>query len=304
MKKIKIGIPRAFLYYRYGVLWKTFFTTLGCKIILSPETNEDIITLGKNNTIDESCLSYKIYIGHVIYLKNRCDYILIPRICDYGKKDKVCTRFNGTYDNVKELIPSTNILTYNIHHTKFQYEFLEFIKIGLKLSKNPIKIIYSYLKGKKKQKQYFKNKENEQINKLQNKNKKVLIISHFYNLNDNYLSKYIKDYLENNDITLIYSDCLDKSLAKSFSDYFSDTLYWKYSKEMLGSLYYYRHQINGLIFISTYPCSLDALVNNLAIYKNSYLPILNIILDENTSKLNLETKLESYIDIIKGAYHE
>ena len=304
MKKTKIGIPRSFLYYRYGIFWKTFFTTLGCKIILSPETNEDILTLGKNNTIDECCLSYKIYIGHVISLKDRCDYILVPRICDYGKKDKVCTRFNGTYDNVKHIITNTNILTYNIHHTKFSYEFFNFLKIGFRFSKNPIKIIYSYLKGKKKQKKYFQNKENEQINKLHTKNKKVLIISHFYILNDNYLSKYIKDYLENNEITPIYSDNLDKSLASSFSDYFSDTLYWKYSKELVGSLYFYRYQITGIILISTYPCGLDSLVNNLLIYKNNYLPILNIIMDENISKLNLETKLESFIDIIKGAYHE
>ena len=304
MKKIKIGIPRAFLYYRYGILWKTFFTSLGCKIILSPETNEDIVTLGKNNTIDECCLSYKIYIGHVISLKDKCDYILIPRICNYGKKNQVCTRFNGTHDNIKYLISPTNIITYNIHHTKYHYEFLEFFKIGFKISKNPLRIIYSYIKGKKKQQKYYENKEHEQINKLHNKTPKVLIISHFYNLNDNYLSKFIKEYLENNGITLLYSDNLEKSLAVSFSEYFSDTLYWQYSKEMIGSLYYYRHQINGIIFISTYPCSLDALVNTLAYYRNNYLPILNLILDENTSKLNLETKLESYLDIVKGVYNE
>ena len=304
MKKIKIGLPRAFLYYRYGILWKTFFTTLGCKIVLSPETNKEIISLGSNNAIDECCLSYKIYLGHAIYLKEKCDYILVPRICNYGKKDKVCTRFNGTYDNLKFLLYPTNILTYNIHHTKFKYEFIGFLKMGLKISKNPVKVIYSYLKGKKKQKQYYKTKENEQIHKLHNKNIKVLLISHFYNINDNYIGSYIKEYLEKKDITILYSDDLDKSLAISFADYFSETLYWKYSKEMIGSLYYYRHQIQGLIFLSTYPCSLDALVNNLAIYKNNYLSILNLIIDENTSKLNLETKLESFIDIIKGAYHE
>ena len=300
MKKKKIGIPRALLYYRYGILWKTFFTTLGYKILLSPETNEKIISLGSNNTIDECCLSYKIYVGHAMLLKEKCDYILVPRICDYGKKDKVCTRFNGTYDHLKYLLFPTSILTYNIHNSHFKYEFFGFLKMGLKLSKNPLRIIYGYIKGKKKQKQYYQNKENEQIHKLHNRNKKILIISHFYNINDNYLSSYIKEYIENNNITLLYSENLDKSLAASFSDYFSDSIYWKYSKEMIGSLYYYRHQINGIIFLSTYPCSLDALVNNLAIYKNKYLPILNIIIDENTSKLNLETKLESFIDIVKG----
>jgi len=304
MKKIKIGIPRAFLYHRYGVLWKNFFTSLGCKIILSPETNEEIVTLGKNNTIDESCLSYKIYIGHVIYLKDKCDCILVTRICDYGKKDKVCTRFNGTYDNIKYLIPKDQIISYNITNTKFKYELFGFLKMGFKISKNPIKIIYSYINAKKKQKKYNQTKENEEKNKLHKPNKKILIISHFYNLNDKFISKYIKDYLENNDLTILYSDNLDNSLASSFSEYFSDTLYWKYSKEMIGSLYYYRHQINGIIFISTYPCGIDALVNNLAIYKNNFLPILNLVIDENISEVSLETKLESFIDIVKGEYHE
>lgn len=304
MKKIKIGVPRAFLYHRYGILWKTFFNTLGCTIILSPETNEELVLLGKNNTIDECCLSYKIYIGHVLYLKDKCDYILVSRICDYGKKDKVCTRFNGTYDTLKCLITPNQILEYNINNTKFNFEFIGFLKMGFKISKNPIKIIYSYIIGKKKQKQYNITRENEEKNKLYKPNKKILIISHFYNLKDKFISKYIVDYLENNDITILYSNNLDNELSSSFSDYFSDTLYWKYSKEMIGSLYYYRHQINGLIFISTYPCGIDALVNNLAMSKNKFLPILNLVIDENRSELSLETKLESFLDIVKGEYNE
>ena len=304
MKKIKIGIPRAFLYHRYGVLWKTFFKKLGCNIILSPETNKEIVNIGKNNTIDECCLSYKIYIGHVLYLKDKCDYLLVTRICDYGKKDKVCTRFNATYDNIKYLIPNNQILSYDITYTKFKYQFLGFLKIGFKISKNPIKIIYSYMLGKKKQKQYDITKENTSINYLRKPQRKILVLSHFYNLNDKYISEYIKKYLENSNLTIIYSDTLEKKLASAFSDYFSDTLYWKYSKEMIGSLYYYQHQIDGIIFISTYPCGIDALVNNLAMYKNKFLPILNLVIDENTSELNLETKLESFVDIIKGESYE
>ena len=50
MKKIKIGIPRAFLYYRYGVLWKSFFEKLGLNVVLSPETNREILNLGINNS--------------------------------------------------------------------------------------------------------------------------------------------------------------------------------------------------------------------------------------------------------------
>lgn len=298
MKKIKIGIPRALLYYRYGVLWKNFFELLGCNVVLSPETNKQIVELGVNNTIDESCLSYKIYIGHVLYLSKICDYILISRVCDYGKKDKVCTRLNGTYDDIKHKIPPSQILDYDIEYTKLKFPIFGFIKIGFKFSKNIFKIIYCYYKTKNKQKLYNINQANNEKNKLSKPNKKILILSHFYNIQDKFISKYITEYLENNHIIPIYSNKLDKKIIKDFSLYFSETLYWKYSKEMIGSLYYTKNMIDGIIFISTYPCGIDSLVNNLAILKNKDLPILNLVIDENITELSLETKLESFVDIL------
>lgn len=299
MKKIKVGIPRALLYYRYGVLWKNFFESLGCNVVLSPETNRQIVELGANNTIDESCLSYKIYVGHVLYLSKICDYILISRVCDYGKKEKVCTRFNGTYDDIKHKIPQDQILDYDIEYTKLKFPILGFLKIGFKFTKNIIKILYSYYKAKKKQKIYNINQANNEKNKLSKNSKKILILSHFYNIQDKFISKYIIDYLEQNNITPIYSNKLDRKITKQFSEYFSNTLYWKYSKEMIGSLYYSKNLIDGIIFISTYPCGIDGLVNNLAILKNRDLPILNLVIDENITELSLETKLESFTDILK-----
>lgn len=298
MKKIKVGIPRALLYYRYGVLWKTFFESLGCNVVLSPETNNHLVELGVNNTIDECCLSYKIYVGHVLYLSKICDYILIARVCDYGKKDKVCTRLNGTYDDIKHKIPKDQIIDYDIEYTNLKFPILSFIKIGFRFSKNPIKIIYSYIKARNKQQKYDISQANQEKNKLEKSNKKILILSHFYNIQDKFISKYIIDYLETNNIIPIYSNKLDKKNTKDFSLYFSNTLYWKYSKEMIGSLYYSKNMIDGIIFISTYPCGIDSLVNNLAILKNQELPILNLIIDENITEVSLETKLESFIDIL------
>ena len=104
--KIKIGIPRGFLYYRDYILFKNFFEGIGCTILLSAPSNRSIIEDGKKLAVDESCLPFKIYLGHVKYLENKCDYILVPRICNYGKKKRVCMRFNGIYDVVHNLFPT------------------------------------------------------------------------------------------------------------------------------------------------------------------------------------------------------
>ncbi len=299
MKKVRIGIPRGLLYYRYHVLWRKFFENLNCKVILSPNTNKEIVNMGVSNSVDESCLSAKIYLGHILYLQDKCDYLLIPRISDYGKGEKVCVRFNGLYDLAKNMNLSCQLLDYNIEHTKYKYEFLEFIRIGLKINKNIFRVIYSYINAKRKEHKQRIMLENEQINITKNNNKKILIVSHPYNIYDKYLGSYIINYFTKNNISLLYADRLNRKISRNYAYSLSNTLYWTYSKELIGAIEYYKNIVNGIIFISTYPCGVDSLVNELMIKRISNIPFLNIILDESTKEIGLETRLESFLDIIK-----
>ena len=41
-----IGIPRALLHYRYGVLWQTFFEELGKTVVISDETDKAVLEAG------------------------------------------------------------------------------------------------------------------------------------------------------------------------------------------------------------------------------------------------------------------
>ena len=81
---MKIGIPKALYYYRYGALWAAFFRALGCEVVLSPDTNKDFLTQGSKLSIDEGCLSLKIYLGHVQWLLDRCDLVFVPRVANFG----------------------------------------------------------------------------------------------------------------------------------------------------------------------------------------------------------------------------
>ena len=69
---------------------------------------------------------------------------------------------------------------------------------------------------------------------------------------------------------------------------------------MIGSFYYYKYQINGAIIISAYQCKIDSVINNFIITNKKEIPILNITIDENA--LNIEKKLEEFINIIKDEY--
>lgn len=299
-KKIKVGIPRAFLYYRHNVLWKTFFEKLNCNVILSPETNKEIVDIGKKYSIDESCLSSKIYMGHVAYLVDKCDYILVPRICDYGKNNNVCVRFNALYDIVKNLFPMVNILNYNIEKTKLKGEFIGFIKMGLKINKNICKVIYSYIIAKIKENKHNSMLMNKQRNILKNNKLKILIVAHPYNIYDKYIGEPIIKFLKSMNIEILYADLLDRKTAIDYSYELSNALYWTYSKELVGAVNYYKDAVDGIIFITSFPCGPDSLVNELLIRKLNNIPITNILIDESTAEAGLITRLESFVDIIKG----
>lgn len=298
-KKIRIGIPRALLYYRYYILWKSFFEKIGCTVVLSCPTNKEILDNGKYLSVDESCLPFKIYLGHVKYLSDKCDYILVPRICNYGKGKRVCMRFNGVYDVVYNLFQNNNILNYNIDYLKGKYEFFEFIKMGLKVNKNIFRVIFSYFVSKKKEKKYNLSLNNREINTLKSNKLKILIVSHPYVVYDDFLGGNVIRYLKENGIDVLYSDRMDRKESICYAKEISDTLYWLYSKENIGSIVYYKDAIDGIIFLSSFPCGPDSLVNELLIRKMDNIPVINIILDESTATSGLYTRLESFIDIIK-----
>ena len=299
MKEKIIGIPKAFLYYRYHILWETFFSNLGHKIIVSEDTTKETIELGKIYSIDESCLSSKIYMGHVASLKDKCDYILIPRIDNYGKGEKVCVKFNATYDLVKNLFEEYQILDYNIEKTKHHSEFISLMKLGLKLNKNLFRVLKSYFLAKKKEKKYHKKIELNQAKIIANTNPKILIVSHPYNIYDNYIGKPIIEKIQSLGVDIIYADRLNRKTAKLYANHLSPTLYWTYSKELIGSIGYYRYSVDGILFLTSFPCGPDSLVNELMLRKVTNVPMTNILIDELSASNGLETRLESFIDIIK-----
>ena len=110
---MKIGIPKALLFYHYGDLWTSFFEELGCDIMVSCNTTREMVGWGTRFSVDEACLAMKIYMGHVYYLLDKCDYILVPRIICLKKKEKFETlrderdKINNYFLTVKVEIAET-----------------------------------------------------------------------------------------------------------------------------------------------------------------------------------------------------
>lgn len=299
---MKVGIPRAFLYYKYHVLWETFFEELGIEYIVSPETNKEIMKQGMKYSIDEACLPHKIYLGHVEYLIDKCDYILVPRIATLGgTKDIVCSRFQAIYDVVKNTFREKDLklLYYSIDILNKDTELKAFLKMGKFLGKNKAQILKAYYIAKQAEKTTKLLELNEQKRNLESNNLKILVISHPYNIYDQYIGKPVLDTLKELDCTPILGFVVEEKKAREEAKIISKTLPWTFNKELVGAISLYKDKIDGIILVSAFPCGPDSLVNEMILRRLKDKPIITLVLDAQEGTAGMETRLESFVDIIR-----
>ena len=264
--------------------------------MLSPKTNKEIIAKGSLYVVDEACLSLKIFMGHVAYLQDKCDYIFIPRISCLKKNEKVCTNFLAIYDLVQNSFPHLKILNFN-YDINDKEKVEGFLKIGRELNLNYFKVLNAYQKAEEEQRKYYYKQKLLIENKLKTNNLKIMIVAHAYNLEDEFIGKPIINYLKKENITVIPSIISDDEEINCSK--ISQTLYWTYNKQLMTFIQKYQNQVDGIILLSTFPCGPDSLTNELIIRKVKNIPISYITVDNNSSDTGLITRLESFIDIIK-----
>ena len=246
---------------------------------------------------DEMCIALKNYLGHVVSLKDKCDYVLIPRIDNYGINNQMCTNYMSTYDIIDKIL-DIPIISYNVSLSDRKTEEKEFEKWSsiLKKSKKEIKEAYKYaLEDSINKSKYL---ERKNIEKLESKKTKILIVSHPYNIFDEYIGASIINSLKKYDVEIIYSEYFNKNKTNKLGNVLSTGLYFKYSKEEIGSILMCKDKIDGILFLTAFPCALDSLVIPLVLRKVD-IPTLHLIIDEENSMTGIITRLESFIDIIE-----
>lgn len=300
---MKIGLPKALLYHHYSPLWKAFFDELKVEFIESDNTTIKTLIKGKEKSIDESCLALKIYLGHIEELKDKCDYILVPRIFSLTKSEQVCTNFNCLYDLVRNTFKDIKILNYNIDVKHHHSEKSGFIKIGKELGFSIIESASAYNKAKEIENNYYKNEEKKAKNALKSNKTKILLLGHPYILKDNLIGKTITNYLEQNNISIIYSYQIPRDLIEFNCSKISTKIHFTMNKELIAAFNYFKDKVDGTIILTAFPCGPDSLSNEMIIRKRKKHPTLLLTFEDLTNNTAVITRLESFLDMLKGGIH-
>ncbi|MDD5922854.1 MAG: acyl-CoA dehydratase activase-related protein [Eubacteriales bacterium] len=300
---ITVGIPRAFLYYRNGTLWREYFRTLGVHLVISQPTNRKIEEDGMKAAIDEMCLAMKIYLGHVKSLIGKCDYILIPRVVDFGIRRVYCTSFEGLPDIARNVFRNENIqiLSYNVNVQGKKDEESAMILMARELGFSAREGKNAYRAGRKAADREFASKVKAAEALYRRNGLRVAVGAHSYIAEDDYIGKPVIDMLKKMNVIPIRADFVDRKKARERANEISPTLKWDFSREIAGGIAMHMKQIDGIILLSAYPCALDSMVDDMIVRKaeGTRIPILQLTLDAQTGTAGVETRLESFIDILR-----
>ena len=330
MMSARIGIPRALLYYRYFPLWNTFFRELDAQVLISRPSTRSVMEEGFKFADDDVCVPVKMIFGHVLNIKDKVDYLFIPRLLSDNKKGYCCPRLAGLPEMIKYSIPDPPPILDPFVDERYRGTRLSksLSKVGRKLRQNFPRIRRAYAQAKEQHNEFERRmRDGETVSDLinafetdgcfpekplaENKHDESLtigVIGHPYCLYDPLFNFDLFKRLREAKASIytperVHEHILDHQIQRLKKD-----IYWTFGREILGAALHFleSRMLDGLIYVTCFACGIDSMIEPLVHFraKRDTSPYMALVIDEHTGIGGMMTRLEAFLDTVKrGQFH-
>lgn len=317
---LRIGIPRALLYYRYFPFWEAFFESLGFEVIVSKPSHRSLVEEGFKFADDDTCLPMKMAFAHTLDIKDRVDFFFIPRLLSVDGKTCSCPRLAGLPEMLKYSIPGlpTILDPFVDERRRDSSLWRSFSEMGLALGKKSKEIKRAFQEGRmayhtvrKRMKMGERTPEAfERVREINPSNqkdpfgKKIAVVGHSYCLYDPYFNFDFLRVLENAQATIHAQEMVPEETIDSEIRGFGKEVYWESGREILGaSLHYLRpNRVDGLIYLTCFACGVDSMIEPLVKHRaeeNRETLYLCLMVDEHTGPTGFFTRVEAFLETLE-----
>jgi predicted CoA-substrate-specific enzyme activase len=316
-KSTTIGIPRALMvYYQQFPFWRTFFEELGFSIVISKESDKDLLTRSIETITTETCLPVEIMHGHVIDLVEKgVDYIFLPFIVNAKEKVgnptfncncpwiqtypfMVKAALKGKIDESKMLIPT---LHFRFFERALVKELTGYFSDKFGIKKDEIKkAIYKadevQVAFEKRLIDYGK----DVLKSVPENCRPVVLLGRPYNSTDPHLNLELVEKLITQNVMPIPLDMLDLSDYKIFGDY--RNMYWPNGQKMVAAAQMVA-KTDGLyaVYLSNFRCGPDSFIWHYITEELKGKPFLHLEVDEHSADAGMVTRIEAFLDSLRGS---
>jgi len=318
---VKIGIPSALFYYVYYPKWETFFKALDTDVITSGKTTKKLLDNGVREALADACLPVKVFFGHAMALRDKVDYLFVPRIVCTNKKTVYCPKFLGMPDMVRHGLPKMPPLIDVRVDTRSQRNAIwnAYKHTGSILGCKKTKIISAYTAARKVQSRFNRlvlsgyhplhamaALKGEDVAPVKEYPQQLTfaLLGYPYNIYDPYISIQIIDKLNKMGVKVLTPDNINPRTLNKQKTSIKKGLFWTFSEQVMkAAKYYFRSgKIDGAIHLTAFGCGPDSLLNNFIereAKKHPHIPFMTITMDEHSGEAGITTRLEAFVDMVQ-----
>jgi len=306
-KNIRIGIPRALMAFDQLLLWKTFFEHIDCDVIVSPLSNSQLLKEGMKKLVVETCLPVKAFGAHIEWLNvhGDVDYIFVPSLVNMRKDRHSNETLHCPYIQALGQIakPLANVPLLNpvISWTWHPEDAMRtMISCAMHLGKAEafargawrcaVNADCEYrLKVKELGSNLLRDLADKKISRA------FLLMGKDYNLNDPMLNSDVVALFEKRGEAVVTQDMLVTDDGSYPSEY--KEMCWSHGKEILAAAEKCS-KTNGLypVLVTSFGCGPDSFTVKSAKNILGEKPFLILDVDEHSSSVGMETRVEAFID--------
>ena len=317
---MKIGIPRALLYYYYYPFFRTLFEKMGCEVVISDETNSAIISEGGKVTVSELCVPIKIFNGHILNLMEKnVDYIFVPEFIKL-KKEWYCPKFLGikdlarySIDGLEDKLLAVEIRTKSdkINEPSIYYPILNKLNVTKSQLKSALKAAteqfdklrelsksgytmleaFDILDGKEVKKKEFA----PEI--------RLGFMGYVNNIYDNFVSMNAIEKLREMNVSCTTFDMLEEKIT-DYTSKRGKMPYWVFARKIYYAAEYLVENklVDGIIHMTAFGCGPDSIIGKMMeiLCDEHNIPFMTLRVDEHTGESHVQTRLEAFVDMLKN----
>lgn len=311
-----LGIPRGHFYYDYYLFTEQLFRDSGIEIVYGCENNEDTLKRGEELTVDEACVPVKLMAGQLDYLEDKCDRILLPRVMKDCKGRWLCPKLlglpelmAGRSESMKYLV--TDPLKFNDKKDLSKRLWKVCSKASMKRAAFAEAFEDAYCSitdvadgrrhGYAEAGWEFVPEPPGRGEIILPNIKKIFLAGHCYTVYDRFINMDIIRKLDEFGIDALTERNVLRSDAERCvrNAGLVKQPYWEAFVRLYGSALYLRDKVDGIIYISSFSCGLDAFIIEMIKTHITDVPLMVLKLDEHRGRAGFETRLEAFSDLLQ-----
>ncbi len=304
---VRIGIPFIFYFHDFLPYWTTLLWELGFEVVVSPRTERNIIDLGNETILAETCFPVKAAHGHIAHLiQKQVDAVLVPSfidlntVTDAAKTGLACPYTQTIPYMAKTAFPDTTFIMpavrLSMGRNNLKQELLQSLK---QFNISSSKLSLAMAAATKMQEAFvlaIKGKGREVLSGLNEK--ALVIVGRAYNSFDKGMNLDIPKKIGNLGVLTIPMDFLDLEQEEIKKDW--PNMYWRAGQRILSAARIIAsNPLLDAVYIGNFSCGPDSFILKFFEEEMAGKSFLHLELDAHSADAGAVTRCEAFLDSIK-----